>query len=74
MRILLTIAVLLVLAVPAAFAVPPPGNDSKNAAKVCKGERGATALSIEAFNREHGTNKNKKNAFGKCVSKRSKSG
>lgn len=73
MRILLTIAVLLILAVPAAFAVPPTGNDSKNAAKACKAER-ASAASIEAFNQKYGTNKNKKNAFGKCVSKHSKSG
>jgi hypothetical protein len=40
-----------------------------NAAKQCKTERGTTQATITAFNNEHGTNANKKNAFGKCVSK-----
>ena len=43
-----------------------------NAAKQCKTERGTTAQSIAAFNALHGTNANKKNAFGKCVSKLAK--
>ena len=68
MKTLLTIASLLVLAVPVALAAPPTGSDAKNAAKACKAERGTTADTIEAFNKKHGTNKNKKNAFGKCVS------
>ncbi|MEX2612880.1 MAG: hypothetical protein WD380_04825 [Gaiellaceae bacterium] len=72
MRILLTIAVLLVLAVPAASAAPPTGDEPKNAAKACKAERGTTALSIEAFAQRYGKNKNKKNAFGKCVSSKAK--
>ncbi|MEX0851184.1 MAG: hypothetical protein WD015_06735 [Gaiellaceae bacterium] len=71
MKILLTIAALLVLTVPAAFAAPPTGTDLKNAAKACKAER-ASATSIEAFNQKYGTNKNKKNAFGKCVSSKAK--
>jgi hypothetical protein len=40
-----------------------------NAAKQCKTERGMTSASITAFNTKYGTNTNKKNAFGKCVSK-----
>ena len=40
-----------------------------NAAKQCKAERGTTPTSITAFNATYGTNTNKKNAFGKCVSK-----
>jgi ABC-type microcin C transport system permease subunit YejB len=44
----------------------------KNAAKVCKAERGTTAQSIAAFKEKYGTNKNKANAFGKCVSKLAK--
>jgi len=68
MRILLTIAVLLVLAVPAASAAPPVG-DSKSPAKACKAER---AEGIAAFNDEYGKNDNKKNAFGKCVSSKAK--
>jgi hypothetical protein len=41
----------------------------ENAAKKCKAERGTTSASIAAFKENHGTNKNKANAFGKCVSK-----
>jgi hypothetical protein len=41
----------------------------ENAAKKCKAERGTTSASIAAFKENHGTNKNKANAFGKCVAK-----
>jgi hypothetical protein len=44
----------------------------ENAAKKCKAERGTTAQSIEAFKNKYGTNANKANAFGKCVSKLAK--
>jgi hypothetical protein len=44
--------------------------DDKNAAKKCKAER--TAMGVAAFKREYGTNANKANAFGKCVSKLAK--
>ena len=76
----LIIAALFCFAVPAALAVPPAGKGKPesseassqtvetNAAKACKAERGATAQSIAAFNDKYGTNANKKNAFGKCVS------
>jgi hypothetical protein len=37
-----------------------------NAAKKCKAER---ALDPGAFKNKYGTNRNKRNAFGKCVSK-----
>ena len=40
-----------------------------NAAKTCRAERGNTEASREAFRQKYGTNKNKKNAFGKCVSR-----
>lgn len=40
----------------------------KNAAKECDTERGTTAESRKAFAEKYGTNKNDKNAFGKCVS------
>jgi hypothetical protein len=43
-----------------------------NAAKKCKAERGSTLQSIGAFSDKYGTNANKKNAFGKCVSKNAK--
>ena len=40
----------------------------KNAAKACAAER--REMGREAFAEEHGTNQNKKNAFGKCVSEK----
>ena len=40
-----------------------------NAAKTCKAERGTTEASRETFRNRYGTNKNKRNAFGKCVSR-----
>ena len=39
---------------------------AKNAAKECKAER--EAIGEDAFAVKYGTNKNKKNAYGKCVS------
>jgi hypothetical protein len=42
--------------------------ETKNAAKWCWAER--KRLGDEAFATEYGTNKNGKNAFGQCVSKR----
>jgi hypothetical protein len=41
-----------------------------NAAKTCKAERKADPA---AFKQKYGTNKNKSNAFGKCVSAKAKS-
>jgi len=43
--------------------------DNQNAAKECRFERGATAPTREAFAVKYGTNANKANAFGKCVSR-----
>jgi hypothetical protein len=40
-----------------------------SAAKTCSTERGTTAETLAAFTQKYGTNKNKSNAFGKCVSK-----
>jgi ABC-type microcin C transport system permease subunit YejB len=87
-RTLIVIAALLTLSVPAALAVPPadkgkpekpgksqsaPGQSAeKNAAKACKAERGTTAQSVAAFKAKYGTNANKANAFGKCVSGKAK--
>lgn len=87
-RTLIVIAAFLTLAVPAALAVPPAGKGKpenpgksqsaqgqsadKNAAKACKAERGTTAQSIAAFKERYGTNGNKANAFGKCVSGKAK--
>ena len=43
-----------------------------NAARACKKERGTTSESTAAFKANYGTNANKANAFGKCVSKLAK--
>jgi hypothetical protein len=42
-----------------------------NAAQECRAERSADA---EAFTETYGTNNNKRNAFGKCVSQKAKEG
>jgi hypothetical protein len=44
----------------------------QNAARECREERGDTAESREAFRAKYGTNANKRNAFGKCVSQKAK--
>jgi hypothetical protein len=44
--------------------------ETLNAAKKCKAER--TSLGAEEFAKKYGTNANKRNAFGKCVSKHAK--
>ena len=78
----IVIAAFLALSVPAALAAPPEGKGKpespgksaaapgqaadKNAAKACKAER--ATMGVQAFNEKYGTNANKKNAFGKCVS------
>jgi hypothetical protein len=67
-----TIVLLGSLVVPATAVAEPNQNDRENAAQECRKERGTTPEEREAFRANHGTNKNKRNAFGKCVSKRSK--
>src|SRR3712207_6000577 len=60
------------LAVPAvALADEPTQQDRQNAAAECRTERGTTAATREAFAAKYGTNHNKRNAFGKCVSSKS---
>jgi len=79
-KILVTALAALVLTVPAALAAPPEGrgkpqqagaasnqDPNKNAAKRCKAER--QAMGAQPFADKYGTNRNKRNAFGKCVSK-----
>ena len=84
-RTLIVVIAFLSLAVSAALAAPPadkgkpenPGHSAtapgqsaeKNAAKACKAER---ALGAQAFKDKYGTNANKANAFGKCVSQLAK--
>jgi len=67
------------LSAAAALAVPavalaadePTQQDRQNAAAECRAERGTTPATREAFAAKYGTNKNKRNAFGKCVSSKS---
>ena len=69
-RLLAMCALLVAVAAPAALAADPAPADFKNAAKYCKAVR--TSKGVEAFGTQYGTNENKKNAFGKCVSQTAK--
>ncbi|HEX8103699.1 MAG TPA: hypothetical protein VF533_13870 [Solirubrobacteraceae bacterium] len=53
-----------------AAAQDEPPTPKQNAAQACKAEQ--KAMGEETFAQTYGTNKNKKNAFGKCVSARKK--
>jgi hypothetical protein len=44
--------------------------ERKNAAQECDAERGDTQETRKAFEEKYGTNHNKRNAFGKCVSRK----
>jgi hypothetical protein len=59
------------LTLPGAAQAQTP-TDKTNAAKECRAERGTTVATREAFRVHYGTNANGRNAFGKCVSRRSK--
>jgi hypothetical protein len=75
-------AALVAFGIPAAYAVasseqnPKPAttaqaqNADENAAKLCKAAR--ASMGVEAFQKKYGTNHNLRNAFGKCVSSKSK--
>jgi hypothetical protein len=69
-RVLALCALVAAIAAPAALAADPVPADYKNAAKYCKAVR--ESKGIEGFQTAYGTNKNKKNAFGKCVSQTAK--
>lgn len=72
-RLLLPSIGLALLVAPAGAMAEPSPTDQSNAAKECRSERGSTAATREAFRVKYGTNKNGRNAFGKCVSGRSRS-
>src|SRR5881397_2007097 len=69
MRKLIFIPILAALALPAwAVAGSPPSSADRAAAVTqCRGER--AAMGAAAFKLLYGTNANRSNAFGKCVSK-----
>ena len=69
-RILAVCVLVAALVVPAALAADPAPADFKNAAKYCKAVR--ESKGVDAFQTQYGTNKNKKNGFGKCVSSTAK--
>ena len=54
------------LAVPAVSPAAVSQTDFKNAAKFCKALR--ADMGVTTFKQTFGTNKNKSNAYGKCVS------
>ena len=66
MRKLVFAAAVALLVVPNAAAGPPTKQDRQNAAQTCRAMRAANA---ELFRQTWGTNRNKSNAFGKCVSR-----
>ena len=70
-RTLVAGASLALLALPAGATAKPSDSDRTNAAQECRDERGSSAATREAFSMKYGTNKNGKNAFGKCVSRAS---
>jgi hypothetical protein len=76
------VAALIVFGLPAAYAATPnkdkpkpataaqQQNGNEEAANSCRTER--ESRGVEAFRAKHGTNHNRRNAFGKCVSSKSK--
>ena len=58
------------LTVPSVASAAVSPADFKNAAKFCKALR--AEMGADAFKQAYGTNKNKRNAFGKCVSKQAR--
>jgi hypothetical protein len=66
------VAAAALLAMPAGAIAKPGESDRVNAAQECRAERGDSAATREAFKAKYGTNENKANAFGKCVSKRAR--
>jgi hypothetical protein len=69
-RLLIGVPVAMALALPAAAQADKPSTEKTNAAQECRTERGTSAATREAFRVRYGTNANGRNAFGKCVSKR----
>jgi hypothetical protein len=67
-RKLAVTAALVLTAVPAvALADTPSPGDVANASRLCQDQR--TAMTLATFKATYGTNHNRSNAFGKCVSK-----
>jgi hypothetical protein len=70
MRNLLYLCLVAALAIPAAAVAGSPGPSDKAAGvKQCTTERSDAGMGLAAFKLLYGTNANRSNAFGKCVSK-----
>jgi hypothetical protein len=73
MKTLTTLSLMGALALSSTAIASEPNTDSDqrtpSAAQQCRTER--SAMGLELFRLTYGSNKNKRNAFGKCVSKRS---
>jgi hypothetical protein len=69
MRKLALLGAVAMMAVPAAATAGSPSAKS-DAQKQCRAER--TAMGAQTFRDTYGSNKNKSNAFGKCVSHRTR--
>ena len=67
---LIVLTAALALALPAMALADGNSTSDPNAAQACKTQR--TQMGTGAFEATYGTNKNKSNAFGKCVSKTAK--
>jgi hypothetical protein len=73
---LVVAAALVAVGLPTAYAATTPATGAhaqsgdSGAAKACKTER--TSMGVEAFDKKYGTNPNLRNAFGKCVSGKTK--
>lgn len=70
-RILVATAAVAATCVPAIAAADTTPSGSPSAESACRAER--TQVGDATFKATYGTNRNKSNAFGKCVSKRSSS-
>lgn len=69
-KTLLTVTATAALVLPGAALADAPDAKSPSSAKQCKTLR--AQMGASAFRDAYGTNKNKRNAFGKCVSQMSK--
>jgi hypothetical protein len=68
MKKFLIVTVLAALIVPAASLGGPTGQDRENASRACRALR--ATLGVELFRQTYGTvQSNRRNAFGKCVSR-----
>jgi hypothetical protein len=69
-----TIVILALTGAALVFGAPAlaadPSGDAPSAQQQCRSER--DAMGVQVFRQTYGTNKNRHNAFGKCVSHRAK--